>query len=132
MRVKVDNPEQFTRRMFFLLWKACGDPLGMGILQDRGGATEEEVFANVQTNGDYPFNPRADDGELYGDYVFGRMMKWGCSINDGVITIRDFKFRPDYQGFSSTYPDNHEVVKATAESLNVPFEIEAPDVQKLD
>ena len=103
MKIKVENPHEFTKRMFYLLWRACGSPFGMGVLQDYAGATEEDVFENVQTRGDYPGHPNRNSKELYGDYVFGRMMKWGCSVeNDGVNEIYDREFQPDYQGYSAT------------------------------
>lgn len=123
MIVKVEQPEAFAKRMFFLLWQAIGGPMGMGVFQNRPGATEEDVFENVQTSGDYAcnVNPR---GDLYGDYVFGRMMKFGCAVLEDRIKLPDRDFQPDYQGFYATYPNNLSIVKATAESLGVKYEIE--------
>ena len=125
MKVKVENPEQFVKRMFFLLWKAIGCTTGMGCYQDRPSATEDEVFNGpgeciVRREGP-SYNPNLGRGDFwyYGDYVFGRMMKFGCTVKDGVIELRDDPFRADYQGFSLTYPDNEAVVKATADSLGI-------------
>lgn len=119
MIVSVSKPEQFVKRMFFLLWQACGGPLGLGVFQDAPEATEDEVFENVKTAGDYPTKLTK---ELYGDYVFGRMMKWGCDIReDGSIEIKDREFRPDYQGFSKVYGNNEAIVNAAAKSLNVEY-----------
>ena len=124
MLVKTENPTEFVKRAFFLLWKACGGPLGMGILQDRPAATEDNVFENVCTAGDYSCNHQIRTGRMYGDYVFGRMMKWGCEIKeDGLIDIPDQEFRSDYQGFSHSYGTNEAIVKATAKELGVVFSV---------
>ena len=117
MLVKVDDPNEFVKRMFFLLWQACGGPSGMGVFQDTPEATEDEVFENVKTAGDYPAKWTK---KLYGDYVFGRMMKWGCDIRkDGKIEIKDREYSSDYQGFSKVYGDNKAIVNAAAKSLNI-------------
>lgn len=123
MLVKVENPEAFVRRAFFLLWQACRGPSGMGYLQDNPEASEDDVFTNVQTSGDYPGTRLHSN--YYGDYVFGRMMKWGCEIKDGLIDIVDKEFQLDYQGFSHRYKTNEAIVKATARSLDVSFEVES-------
>lgn len=115
MKITVENPEAFVRRMFFLAWRASS-VIGMGALQDNPNADEDRVFENVQTRGDYPFRQKNPD--LYADYVFGRMMKWGCRIlDDGQIEIRDMEFNPEYQSFVSTYENNNALVEATKDSL---------------
>lgn len=127
MLIKVENPGVFAKRMFFLLWEAIGHTTGAGALQDRPEATEDEVFQNVNTAGDYPGNMNRK--EIYGDYVFGRMMKWGCKLqDDGVISIPDNEFRRDYQGFSHTYKNNKAIVEAASKSLEVSYELMPDEV----
>jgi len=106
------------RRIFFLAWQNCGGPLGMGFLQDRPGATENDVWNNVQKRGDYPdlasisaVKQKDGKGSIHADYVFGRMMKLNVdfNFNDLTITMRDDEPRPDYQGWAKrtikTYDD---------------------------
>ena len=116
--------EVLMKRIFFLLYEACGGPRGMGILQARNGVTEDEVWKNVFTGGDYPGDigkRNAAQGKVYGDYVFGRMMKWGIRFGPeaGIFKLSDNEFRPDYQGFCPHYRNNKEILDAAVESLGV-------------
>ena len=79
MKVKIKNakPEEVMKEAFWLAWNACGGPLGMGFLQNKPDATKENIWDNVTVSGDYPMP--INRGEVYGDYVFGRMMKLGFS-----------------------------------------------------
>ena len=83
MKIKVNGTvtaEQFAKRAFYLAWQACGGPMGMGVFRDHGpGMTEEQVVSRAVNAGDYGgplpgVTNRA--GEIYGDYVFGRMSRW--------------------------------------------------------
>lgn len=112
----------FAKRLFYLAWQACGRPMGMGVFRDRPQATEDEVFNNVLTAGDYACNMRSGSS-VYGDYVFGRMMKFGFDTEDGVLIFRDDAFRPDYQGFARTYPNSAALIDATCKSLGVEVEL---------
>ena len=125
MKLKITGatPEQFAKRAFFLLWQACGGPLGMGVFQDRPNADEDKVWNNVMNAGDYSFGAAKSlnapkSGSPYGDYVFGRMMKWGLQYDENTVTINDRDYRPDYQGWSRQYKDNDAIVKAVCASLN--------------
>ena len=109
MKIKTNNPEAFVARTFFLLWQAIGNTTGMGALQDRAGATEVEVLKHVD-NG---------QGSYYGDYVFGRMMKWGCEIEDGVIKFFEREHCQDYQGFAHKYRTDSHILDAVCSSLNL-------------
>jgi hypothetical protein len=116
MQVKVNDSTKFAKRMFYLLWQACGGPRGMGILQNRPDATEDDVWYNIQTAGDYPIKTGKD---LYADYVFGRMMKFGCKIVDKK-TVEFPKvdgFRADYQGWCIKYNTLNDILDATVTSL---------------
>jgi len=112
----VDNPaELLAKRMFFLAWNACKGPLGMGWLQNRPEATEEDIFQNVASAGDYSGNFKSEG--LYGDYVFGRMMKWGCEVKGNEITLHCRPFEPDYQAFEPIYKDDMALLDAAVKSL---------------
>jgi hypothetical protein len=126
MKIKINREslDAFASRLFYLAWQACGGPLGMGVFQDRPGASEKDVFNNVITAGDYAGAFGRGKNEVYGDYVFGRMMKFGFTIlDDGVIQFRNTDFRPDYQGFSRKYPTIEALLKATVESTGIPYEV---------
>jgi hypothetical protein len=114
--------EAVVRRAFHLAFVACGGPTGMGFLQDRGpNVTEDQVWENVQTRGDYPANPNSRPDRAYGDYVFGRMMKLSVTYSqkDGTIQIRDDEPRYDYQGWCRKYPTYAALFEAAASQLGV-------------
>lgn len=115
--------EQFAKRMFKLAWDASA-VMGAGAFQDRGsGMTEEQVWENVVGAGDYPFRAKAPPTapsrprSVYGDYVFGRMMKLGVGIGDGFIEMGDAMYRGDYQSFARRYGTPAALVFAAAKSL---------------
>ncbi len=115
MRIVCENPEQVVQEAFWLAWKACGGSLGMGRFQDRPGATKEDVWANVSESGDYPYKVNDNKpGKVYGDYVFGRMMKLGLEWDETGVTVRDDAPRPDYQAWCRKYPTYEDLVLAAA------------------
>jgi len=125
MKIELSNPEeamQVVRRMLFLAYTACGGARGMGWLQEMklGGnqAEEEQVWKNAYNQEDYAMRHGADN-EVYGDYVFGRMMKWGCKWSGNIITVPDREFRSDYQSFCRTYPNNKALATAALDSLGI-------------
>jgi len=120
MKVKIlHNPEIFCKRLFWLLWQACGKPFGMGILKDRPNATEDEVWDNIKNSGDYIGNIRhAPSNVFYADYVFGRMMKINVRILDSHnIEIDDGPYDIEYQMWSDNYPTPQSIVEAVNRSL---------------
>jgi hypothetical protein len=117
------EPETFIKRAFYLAWQACGGPLGMGVLQDNPKAVEEDIWKNVNISGDYPTHHNKPN-EYYGDYVFGRMMKWGCRVENGVISLRNEEFDRSYNSFAHKYKDTKSLLDATAESLGCEYESE--------
>lgn len=131
MKVLLSTKEEamkVVKRIVFLAYSAVGGTTGMGFLQAArlggGSADEETVWRCAYNAEDYPGGFRGGkENEVYCDYVFGRMMKWGCSFKDNVITIRDSEFRGDYQGFSRTYPNNKALVAAALDSLGITAEI---------
>lgn len=120
-KLKCSNPEVVVKRAFWLAWQACGGPLGAGFLQDNPRATEDDVWDNVRSAGDYPGGKAimsvGAPGEAYGDYVFGRMMKlflkWDA---DGVEFSGDGP-RLDYQSWATVYPSYTQLVEAAVKSL---------------
>ncbi len=107
--------DDLLKNFFYLAWKACGGPLGMGSLQNRPGADIDTVWNNVKTAGDYPGGSRTRSGEYYADYVFGRMMKVGLQIQDSTIELSDFPPNIDYQAWCHKYADAAQLLQAAAE-----------------
>jgi len=102
------DAEKVVKRMVFLAYEACGGSTGMGFLQARTSANEEQVWKAAYNCTDYSGGRKLQglkDSEVYCDYVMGRM-KWGCKWTQTTIEIRDQKFQHDYQAFSHVYKDN--------------------------
>lgn len=118
-----ENATRFAKRMMFLAYEGINGPTGMGVFQARNNVTEEQVWNNVINMGDYPVglvNPGR--GRIYGDYVFGRMMKFGVEITDTVVSFSDAKLRPDYQGFARKYRTSEELASTALASLDLTAE----------
>jgi hypothetical protein len=113
------NVENLVKRMFWLAWQACGGPMGMGAFQDNPGATEDAVFANVLSRGDYPGNTNRDKGDAYGDYVFGRMMKLSVKFGRDTVSIRTDETDISYNAWAGKYPTYRSLLDAAAESLGI-------------
>ncbi len=129
-----EHAKALCKRMVFLAFNACGGAMGMGVFQEMrlGGkaASEEEVWKCAYNKEDYPGGRHSRDAnEVDCDYVYGRMMKWGCSWKENVVTVRDFPFKRDYQGFSRVYRDNSSLIHAALKSLNMNAEIDGESVK---
>ncbi len=111
-----ENTVCVVKKALFLAWKACGGPLGMGILQDKPNATEDDVFKNVLGNEDYPIKSSLPENEIRADYVFGRMMKIRISFDNDNIYYPDISLSSAYQSWSKSYNSYEELFK-TAEEL---------------
>jgi hypothetical protein len=128
MILTLKNPSrtvELVRRAFFLAYNACGGAMGMGVFQARDGVTEEHVWQNVLTRGDYGGTFGNDRPERpYGDYVFGRMMKLSAEFNEanGTVTISDSKPRYDYQSWCGKYPTYQSLFVAAATELGIALE----------
>ena len=116
---KVNNAQRIAKRMFWLAWQACGGTFGMGDFQDRAGASEEDVWANVMASGDYPGRHARHDGPLnpYGDYVFGRMMKLGFAIDGDTIILPTSTPQLDYQAWCGKYANYQALQDAAVADL---------------
>jgi hypothetical protein len=124
------TPEQFAKRAFLLVYQACDEATGMGTFQAARVAgmsdiPEGVVWRCVVNQEDYPgAPPRGPEGEVYGDYVFGRMMKWGLKYDSETITtLNDRPFDKEYQSFAGRYSDHQAIFDATALSLGCGYEV---------
>ena len=131
MKVKLNNEKDVinvVKRMVFLAYNASDKPLGMGTFQEirLGGipAIEEQVWKCAYNEEDYSARFSKSEREVYCDYVFGRMMKWGCQWNKNIIEIREKDFHYDYQSFCHKYKNDKSLVDAALKSLGITqFEI---------
>jgi hypothetical protein len=113
MKFPTNNSTSVAEEMFWLAWNACGGPLGMGVFQNKPGATKAEVLDNIYRRGDY-LNA---EGTAYADYVFGRMMKLGIKVTPDFIEVNDSKPTWDYQAWCTMYPDYESLFNAAVQSL---------------
>lgn len=112
--------QDVVKQYFWLAWLACGNSFGMGMLQNRPGATIEDVWKNVLTKGDYPGGfGRDNPNRPYGDYVFGRMMKTGLEIEGNTIKIRDDVPSPSYNAWCRVYPTHEALLDAACRAAGV-------------
>lgn len=119
MKYLCDNPTEVAKEMFWLAFQACEHPLGMGWLQDRPGATKEDVWSNVSGGkSDYAIS-FGTPTKPTGDYVFGRMMKLYVEVtNDGII-FPDGTPRDDYQSWAVKYPTYLDLVAAAEDAVEI-------------
>lgn len=110
------DPIALTKRIFWLAYQAAANPFGMGLFQARSNVTEDQVWSNVSTNGDYVMNTNPPDSP-YGDYVFGKMMKLGVTISYEGVSVSDSKPRGDYQSWSHAYPTYEDLVNTAIATL---------------
>jgi hypothetical protein len=121
--MKVDTSphsgETVAKRMFWLAWQATGGPVGLGWLQHKANATEDDVWQNVCNAEDYPYKVTNDrPGMAHGDYVFGRMLKLIVKYDDSSVEVRDQTPRADYQAWCRTYSTYETLAQAAIQSLN--------------
>lgn len=110
--------EQMAKRMMKLAWDACGGPTGMGVLKDRGQVSEDAVWKNVCSQGDYAgARHKEPNGSAYADPVFGRMMKLNIYFDANGVKGDGTPYRRDYQAFAMKYKQIDDLVIAAAESL---------------
>jgi hypothetical protein len=119
IKVAGKNGEQLASRLFWLAYHAAKPASGMGALQARPKATEAQVWANVRTAGDYPTNHHPEH-KPYADYVFGKMLKVGCTIEGDSITISDWAADPEYHDWAAKYPTTQHLCDAVVASFGPP------------
>lgn len=119
MIVKPEDIEKIVKRACYLAWQAS-QVYGMGFLQDRGEQSEDKVFENIVTDGDYPIRGQvAEQGGVFADYVFGRMMKLSirCNRSNGELEFKDGRVSLDYQSWGVKYPTYKDLINAAIDSL---------------
>lgn len=95
---------EVLKSALWLAFVAAGGPRGSGWLQDRSGATKEDVFQRAFGEGDYLFR-RAKGSDINADYVFGRMIKLRVSRPaPKVLEVRDQTPDIEYQSWCGRYP----------------------------
>lgn len=122
-------PIDVVKRAIYIAYRACGMPSGMGIFQharlEGKLATEEQVWQCAYNAEDYPGGRKLrNPNEVYADYVFGKMVKWGCSWDNTVIFLSDRSLDPAYQGFASRYPTEMDLISVAAKELKADAIIE--------
>lgn len=123
LKLKKQDVDRFLKRLFYKAYLSSS-VLGMGILQQRPNASEDDVWQNVQGSGDYAINWNTNDKKIRADYVFGRMMKLDTEkISEDEIEITPDKGKPDYQSWCRTYPTTQSLCRAVAQSLDIEIEI---------
>ena len=105
MRFECEDSTALAKRMLYLAWQA-GKVVGMGVLQDKPGATEDDVWLVASYwNG------------VSGDYIFGRMMKINFEFGPNYIEFQSEPTRPEYQSWGLKYPTYKALAEAGVESL---------------
>lgn len=122
MKVKINEEhvttEVFAKRLFYNLW-LVSSVAGMGVFQDRGVVPQEVVIERAINDTEYSGTRPLPNGKLYGDYIFGRMMKTGFEWNEKEISIPDSYQKPrlNYQSWARQYPTIEKAVMTTADDL---------------
>lgn len=105
--INVSNGEAVAKRALFLAWKAAR-VVGMGALADRGPhMTEEQVWQSART----------EKGQVFADYVFGRMMKLHLRYRETSVETNTDELRSDYQSWCGVYRNYGELVQAAEREL---------------
>lgn len=111
MKIECAKPEAVAKRAYWLAYQAAHS-VGMGFLQAKDQTTEEDVWKNVQAGGDYTLKVQPEDGRVYGDYVFGRMVKLSLEWDKTGVTCNDSQPRGDYQSWCGKYPTYESLIRA--------------------
>ncbi len=123
MKIKLDSAAQamsVVKRMVFLAYNASRGYRTIQIARLGGKFTgEEQVWKCAYDKEDYPLRVGVEENEVHCDYVFGRMMKWGCKWEGNIVTINDREFSPDHQSFCFVYPNNKALAAAALVSLGI-------------
>jgi hypothetical protein len=121
MQIVCSSPKStqiLAKRILFLAYEASR-VYGMGAFKAREAITEDEVWANTITKGDYGGFP-ANDKVIHADYVFGRMMKLSFYVNDNTISYDgNDKTKLDYQLWGAKYKTYTKLFQAAIKSLEM-------------
>lgn len=126
MNIVCTSPESaqtLAKRILFLAYEASR-VFGMGSFQARDNVTEEQVWTNTVTKGDYFGVRESNTNVIHADYVFGRMMKLSFHIKDNTIIYNGIdKTKLDYQSWSAKYKTYTKLFQAALKSLNMTVSI---------
>lgn len=107
-----------VKRLLWLAWVACGGTSGYGFMKNNPGASEDDVFANVLSSGDYPgAQSHSLERGVHADYVFGRMMKLVVRVEGNTVILPDSKCTSDYQSWCHKYKTYDDLINAAIEEL---------------
>ena len=118
MNITLNNNqvEIFLQYLFFTAWTACENTSGNGFFQNSPNSSKEGVYNAVVNSTDYPISNNTPTN-IYADYVFGRMMKFGVKLKPGPnqteINIYGSGPTLDYQKWSKKYKSYEALIKAT-------------------
>lgn len=129
MLIETEYPLETAREAFWLAYQASSPARGMGALQARDDASREEVFENVKNEGDYPGPSRSEDGEYYGDYVFGRMLKLRLEIEEGGVEVPESEPDRSYQSWATVYSSYEDLVRTAAQNV---AEMDEGEIETVD
>lgn len=120
MKHEVVNGLEVAKEMVWLAWQACGGPLGMGWLQNRPGASKQEVWAATMSSRHGFIDLEHSTLEVVkADYVFGRRMKlyfWYTNIEVGYDDYRE-QASPDYNAWAGTYKTLGDLLAAAKTAI---------------
>lgn len=120
MIVKVEgvSGQELAKRFFWLAYQASS-VFGMGAMQAVDNATEESVWDRIDNSGDYMFRRHSpESGEVYADYCFGRMMKFGLKYRDDSVEVNErTALDPEYQSWCHTYKTVEALMDAVRSSF---------------
>jgi hypothetical protein len=121
MHITCSSPveaQTLAKRILFLAYEASS-VYGMGAFQTRDAVTEDKVWTNTITKGDYGGFP-ANTKDIYADYVFGRMMKLSFHVKDNTISYNgNDKTKLDYQSWGAKYKTYSKLFQAAIKSLEM-------------
>jgi hypothetical protein len=113
----------FVKRAFFLAY--CESKVvGLGRLQERADATEEDVWVNINLKNDYlegiealvMLGEKVSSSDR-ADYVFGRQMKLEIGYVGQMVSFLTPEHHPNQQSFASMFPLPMDLASITAKSL---------------
>ena len=124
MKIILNNNQvnNFLQNLFYLAWVACENTTGNGFLQNSPNSSKEGVYNAVINSTDY-FVSNNTPTNIYADYVFGRMMKFGVKLksipktDQTKLDIYGTGPTINYQRWTKKYKSYEALVKA---ALNTP------------
>ncbi|MFW6122210.1 MAG: hypothetical protein ACOC80_15110 [Petrotogales bacterium] len=116
---------EVAKEVFWIAWQNS-NCLGLGLLRNSPSSSKEDVWNNITNAGDYPCNMNCNivknNFDIYGDYVFGRMMKLSVyfNIDTGEIVVGNDNIPPrqDYQSWCSQYETYDDLLQEAIKNVS--------------